>query len=274
MPIGKFIDFAKDAGADGIEILDAFLYEPGVVRDHLPTEETISNFVTEAMTALDRTGLKVHAVSVTNDFNHEDTARLRIEREKIELGISLAKRFSAGSVRVFSGNPTSSDGVELVRYGTIDVLKDLANQGVVLALENHGAVFATPSRLFSILEPLENRNIGLCFDIGNFVLADVNPVEAAKELPIPKLIHIKDFKSVAKGSYRSNKGDYFDGCRLGEGVVPIRETLDVLLSRLNGAPICLDIELECGEDGVEATRHGVRWLREYLSSKSRQQANS
>jgi sugar phosphate isomerase/epimerase len=273
MPIGYFIEFAKDAGADGIEILDAFLYEPGVVRDHLPTDETISSFVIEAKAALDITGLRVHAVSVTNDFNHEDIARLRIERAKIELGISLAKTFSAGSVRVFSGNPTSSDGVELVRYGTIDVLKDLANPVVTLALENHGAVFATPSRLLSVLEPLENRNIGLCFDIGNFVLANVNPVEAAKELPVPALIHVKDFKSVEKGSYRSNKGDYYDGCRLGEGVVPIRETLDVLFSRLDGTPICLDLELECGEDGIEATRHGVKWLRDYLSSKSLEQTN-
>ena len=265
MPIGKFIEFAADCGADGIEILDAFLYAPGVVRDHLPSDETISQFIAQASTALTKTGLRVHAISVTNDFNHEDTDRLKVERAKIELGISLAQTFSVPAVRVFSGNPTSSDGVELVRYGTIDALKDFANPDVVLALENHGAVFATPSRLMSILEPLEKQNVGLCFDIGNFLLADIDPVSAAQELPIPSLIHIKDFQLVEEGTYRSNQGKFYNGCRLGEGVVPIRETLEVLLNRLDGAPISLDLELECGEDGIEATRHGVQWLREKLS---------
>lgn len=267
MPIEKFIEFSKDAGADGIEILDAFLYEPGVVRDHLPSPEVIDGFVMKARGALARTGLKVHAVSVTNDFNFEDNSRLRIEREKINLGISLAEKFSSPAVRVFSGNPTSSDGIDLVRYGTIDALKDLSNPNVTLALENHGSVFATPSRILSILEPLEKANVGLCFDIGNFLLADIDPVEAAHDLPIPTLIHVKDFQLVEQGTYRSTRGKFYNGCRLGEGVVPIRECLDVLLGRLNGKPICLDLELECGDDGIEATRHGVNWLRDYLDSK-------
>ena len=265
MPIGKFIEFAHEVGADGIEILDAFLYEPGVVRDHLPSDDTLERFTNEASAALAKTGIRVHAISVTNDFNHEDPHRLRLERAKIELGISLAKRFSAPAVRVFSGNPTSSDGIELTRYGTIDALKDLANPEVVLALENHGAVFATPSRLDSIFEPVSKYNVGVCFDIGNFLLADVDPVEAAQVLPAPNLIHIKDFMPVESGTYRSNKGHHFDGCRLGAGVVPIRETLKVLLEKLHGRPISLDLELECGADGIEATRAGVVWLRECLA---------
>lgn len=265
MPIGKFIDFAADAGADGIEILDAFFYEPGVVRDHVPSSEVMQSFVETAKAALVGTGIKVHAIGVTNDFNHDDHGRLRIERNKIELGVTLAKTFSAPVVRVFSGNPTSSDGIELVRYGTIDALKDLADPSVNLALENHGAVFATPSRLNSILEPLNGRNVGLCFDIGNFLLADVDPVWAAGELPVPTLIHVKDFASADEGGYRSNSGKHFVGCRLGEGVVPIRETLEVLLARIGDKPISLDLELECGEDGIGATRHGVAWLRDFLA---------
>ena len=266
MPIDSFIEFAKDAGADGIEVLDAMFYSPGVVRDHMPSAEFMEQFRSEATSALARTGVKVHAISVTNDFNFEDASRLKLERAKIELGISMAKTFSAPAVRVFSGNPTSSDGIELVRYGTLDAMKDLADSLVVLALENHGAVFATPARLNSIFEPLAGRNVGLCFDIGNFLLADVDPVEAAQSLPVPSLIHVKDFKPAEEGGYRSNHGKHFVGCRLGEGVVPLRETLDVLLERLDGRPISLDLELECGDDGVEATRHGVNWLREYLES--------
>ena len=266
MPIDRFIQFAKDCGADGIEVLDAFWYEPGVVRDHLPSPDWIENFIAQTKTALNETGLKVHAVAVTNDFNHEDNARLRIERDKIRLGIQVAKALGAPVVRVFSGNPTSSDGVEMVRYRTIDALKDLSESPIMLALENHGNIFATPSRLDSILEPLDRHSVGVCFDIGNFVLADVNSVSAAKEMPAPCLVHVKDFQLSETGPYRSTKGIQYGGCRLGEGVVPIEATLSALADKLNGAPISIDLEMECGDDGVEATRAGVKWMRDLLQA--------
>lgn len=266
MPIGKFIEFAKEVGADGVEFLDAFFYEPGVVRDHLPSEETTQKLLEEAATALQSTGLKVHAIAITNDFNFSDNNRLRIEREKIDFGISLARQFHAPVVRVFSGNPQSSDDVELVRYRAIDALKDFANPDVLLALENHGAVFASPSRLKSILEPIDDSQVGLCFDIGNFLLADIDPLYAAWELAAPALIHVKDFQLSTEGAYRSNAGKHYQGCRLGEGVVPLKETLDVLLQKVGDREISIDLELECGDDGIEATRHGVEWLRSFLSS--------
>jgi len=265
MPIGKFIEFAKEIGADGIEILDAFLYAPGVARDHLPPQEDLDELIIGASSALSKTGLRVHAVGVTNDFNHEDNNRLVLEREKIQLGIDLAKKLSSPVVRVFSGNPTSSDGVEMVRYRTIDALKDLADPSVTLALENHGNVFATPSRLDSILGPIDGANVGLCFDIGNFLLADVDPVSAAQSLPAPSLIHVKDFRPGETGPYRSSKGIVYEGCRLGEGVVPIEACLKVLLEKVGDRPISVDLELECGDDGVEATRVGVAWLKTVLN---------
>lgn len=266
MPIDRFIRFAKECGADGIEVLDAFWYAPGKVRDRLPDPVYIEEFLTQAKTALAETGLRVHAVAVTNDFNHEDNARLRVERDKIRLGIQVAKELGAPAVRVFSGNPTSSDGVELVRYRTIDALKDLSESPIMLALENHGNIFATPSRLESILEPLDRHDVGVCFDIGNFLLADIDPVLAAGEMPAPCLVHVKDFQLAETGPYRSTKGIQYGGCRLGEGVVPIEATLAVLAEKLNGAPVFVDLEMECGDDGVEATRAGVTWLRNLLQS--------
>ena len=265
MPISAFIEFAKEVGADGIEILDAFLYEPGAARDHLPDQNFVRQFSTNVENSLLETGLKVHAISVTNDFNHEDPIRLKLERNKIEFGSSLAKQFSASVVRVFSGNPTTTDAIDLVRYRTIDALKDLSDPDVIFALENHGSVFATPSRLTSFLDPLQKQNVGLCFDIGNFLLADADPIESARLLPAPSLIHVKDFKLVEEGPYRSNSGKSYAGCRLGEGVVPIKETLQVMLEKLQGKPIAIDLELECGEDGIEATRLGIQWLRKTLA---------
>lgn len=264
MPISRFVEFAKEVGADGIEILDAFLYEPGTIRDHLPNHKVIESLVADALTATEKHGIAVHAIAMTNDFQFDETPRLVVERNKIRLGIDLAKRLGAPYVRVFSGHPTSSEGVELVRYRTIDALKVLTNDSVGLALENHGTAFATPSRVNSLLSPLNPLRVAPCFDIGNFLLVDADPISAAHELPEPFLVHVKDFREDESGPYKSIKGRHLAGCRLGEGIVPIAETLAIL--RQNSShPMILDLELECGEDGVEATRHGVAWLRELIA---------
>ena len=266
MPVGTLFSFAKEIGADRVELLDAFLYAPGTVRDHLPDKTIIDEFVRDVLEGMASTGVSVGAIAVTNDFNHDDPARLLVERNKIRLGISLAKQFEANVVRVFSGNPTSSDGVEMVRYRTIDALKDFAGQGAYLALENHGNVFATPGRLISILDPIKNPNVGICFDIGNFILADVNPVEALNQLPKPGLFHVKDFRKVENGPYRSANGTIYEGCRLGEGIVPIAECLKKFKERFGLHAIPIHLELECGDDGIEATRAGVKWLRALFES--------
>ena len=268
MGIGAFIRFAKECGADGIEVLDAFLYEPGVIRDHLPSQGTMAAFLSEAHTALEETGIRVHAIAVSNDFNHDDNARLSVERSKIAWGIDLARELGSSTVRVFSGNPTSSDGAELVRYRTIDALKDLANADVRLALENHGMVFATPSRLDSLLSPLPSDRVGVCFDVGNFLLVDQDPRLAAAQLPPPFLVHVKDFVAADEGGYRSLAGKHYVGCRLGDGVVPIADALKVIIEKNGDRPLCFDLEMECGEDGVEATRAGVAWLRKVLAQES------
>jgi sugar phosphate isomerase/epimerase len=269
MSAPQLVTTAHSLSADGVEFLDAFLYAPGTVRDHLPSSEKIRAFVEEAKSALDSTGLRVHAISVTNDFDHEDLARLHIERDKIKLGIDLAEELGAPAVRVFAGNPTSSEGIELVRYRTIDALKALETPNVKLCLENHGNVFSTPARLNSILEPLAERNVGLCFDIGNFLLAGVDAVTAATELQAPSLIHVKDFRHDDNGPYLSaSRGNVasqkFAGCPLGEGVVPLVETLHALLTKTDPS-VPIDLELESGQDGLETVRQALVWLRQTLS---------
>jgi sugar phosphate isomerase/epimerase len=269
MPTGHFVRTVQASGGSGVEFLDAFFYPPGTVRDHLPTSETIRQFLSEAKDALDETGIKVHAIAVTNDFDHEDAKRLKVERDKIKLGIELAQELGAPVVRVFSGNPKSSDGIEMVRYRTIDALKALSTDGVTLALENHGNVFSTPSRLNSILDPLKESNVGFCFDMGNFVLAGVNPSLAVTDLPTPDLIHIKDFSEDPNGPYASiAKGNdplkKFAGAELGQGVVPLLDTLQQLDLKVI-RPVAIDLEMETGQDGTETVTRGVTWLKEQLA---------
>ncbi len=255
MPISRFCDFARECGADGIEILDAFLYAPGVTRDHLPEVETFQEEL-----RLSINGLRVHAVAVTNDFVHEDPLRIELEREKVALGISLAEQFGSGLVRVFSAHP-SEETKEASRERAIQNLGMIEPKGRILALENHGVHFGTPDEVLAISK---GAGTGICFDIGNWLLAGIDPVEAAHQLPFPDLIHVKDFTPDPNGAYHSPSGEKLGGAFLGAGCVPIRETLEALLSRPDRRPVPIDLELECGDQGVEATREGVKWLRSLL----------
>ena len=256
MPISRFCDFALAAGADGIEVLDAFLYAPGVTRDHLPLTAQFERELAESLA-----GLHVHALAVTNDFAHTDLDRLDLERKKIELGVELAERHGSGLVRVFSAHP-DPEGVEGSRQRAIENLQRVDSRSRVLALENHGAHLGTPGEVLAISK---GGGTGICFDIGNWLLAGVDPVDAACQLPFPDLIHVKDFSADPAGGYQTPDGEKLMGAFLGEGIVPIKEALQALFSRPDRRAVPIDLELECGEYGVEATREGVKWLRSLLN---------
>jgi sugar phosphate isomerase/epimerase len=256
MPISKFCEFARATGVDGIEILDAFLYAPGVSRDHLP--ET-ADFEQELSGSL--RDLRVHAIAVTNDFAHSDPDRVRLETDKIGLGVELAERYGAGLVRVFSAHPEPQD-IETSSQRAIENLQQVDRRGRVLAVENHGVPFGTPSEVLAISR---GAGTGICFDIGNWLLAGIDPVKAAFELPFPDLIHVKDFIADPAGPFATPAGEKVTGAFLGDGIVPIEETLTALFSRPDRRPVPIDLELECGEQGMEATKEGVKWLRSLLA---------
>lgn len=256
MPIARFCEFARDCGADGIEVLDAFWYAPGAVRDHLVDTSAFETELGESLGSLN-----LHAVAVTNDFALGDPARVTIERSKIEAGVAIAQRFGSGLVRVFSGHP-SPDQVDEARQRAIEELQRINAPGRVLALENHGVPFGTPEEVLTISR---GAGTGICFDIGNWLLAGVDPVRAAQELPFPDIIHVKDFSWNQDGAYQTPDGDKLSGAFLGDGIVPIKETLEALLTRPDRRPIPIDLELECGEQGKEATQQGVKWLRSLLA---------
>lgn len=256
MPISRFCEFARSCGADSVEVLDAFWYEPGVIRDYIPDTFT---FESELESALH--GIKVGAVAVTNDFGHSEPERMAVERAKIELGLAVAERFGAGVVRVFSAHP-SADDADASRDRAIANLGSINSADRTLALENHGAVFGTPAEVLAISK---GAGTGICFDIGNWLLAGVDPVKAAMEMPFPDLIHVKDFVSSIDGPFQTPDGGRLSGAFLGRGCVPIKETLEVLFARPDRRPVPIDLELECGIDCVEATREGVKWLRSLLA---------
>lgn len=264
MPVSTLFEFASDAGYDAVELLDAFMYPVGIERNYALSEDDVAQFCEDSLAAMQSTGLKVSSIAVTNDFNFADSSRLAVEHTKVRIGVELAQRLGAQVVRVFAGNPTDTDAIEMVRYRTISALKKAHRPGVMLALENHGPTFNTPYRMNSILESVDPLKLGVCFDIGNFTLADYDAVVACDELANVQLVHVKDFMPDEQGSYTSRRQKRYSGCRLGEGVVPLAEAL----SKLPTQSVPVVVELECGSDGLQASRAAREWLTDICQQHS------
>lgn len=273
MPLARFATFAGYAGASSIDILDAFLYPFGTVRDRLPTEDELDTALAGAAESLLRAQVTIDAVAVTNNFVFNDPMRWEVEVSKIDLGTRLASKFGASVVRVFAGD-LPDDWVDAqkadqrVFEGLCRAVEDAADKGVSLGLENHGRTYGAPEAILDLLDRVQRTTgsdaLGVTFDIGNFALSGHDPVEAARLLaPHVKLIHVKDFSSeslpydiliaednLSRPQYNRSDGLNAYGCPIGEGWVPILPTLQALRasgSLLEETPVLVEYEggLDC-----------------------------
>jgi len=288
MPFSRFTTFAGYAGATAVDILDAFLYPLGTVRDRLPSEEELDAALAGAAESLLRSQVTVDAVAVTNNFVFNDPLRWEVEVSKIDFGTRLAAEFGASVVRIFAGDlpddwtdPEKAN--ERVFEGLCRAVEDAAEREVSLGLENHGRSHGSPEPLLELLERVEKATgsdaLGLTFDIGNFSLAGHDPVEAAKLLaPHVRLIHVKDFSSApipydilvadesTRPRYECPDGSYAYGCPIGEGWVPILPALQALHAHgcsLEEVPIL--VEYEGGVDCRTELPNAVDLVSGYLA---------
>lgn len=288
MPFSRFVTFAGYAGASSIDILDAFLYPAGTIRDRLPAEEEVDSALANAAESLLRSQITVDAISVTNNFVFNDPLRWEVEVSKIDFGIRLASEFGAPVVRVFAGDLpddwTEPDKAEArVFEGLCRAVEDAAEHGVLLGLENHGRSYGSPEQVVELLEKVQKATgsdaLGLTFDIGNFSLAGHDSLVAAKLLaPHVRLIHVKDFSSSpipydlliseesTRPRYDRPDGSYAFGCPIGEGWVPVLPTLQALQSSgcsLEDIPIL--VEYEGGADCRTELPNAVDLVNGYLA---------
>lgn len=137
---------------------------------------------------------------------------------------------------------------------------------VTLAIENHDRFPA--AALFAAVKGLE-PHIGICLDTANSFGAGEGLVHVADLLlPLTVNLHVKD---VAIRRFPHQQGFTIQGCRLGEGQLPIRELLARMRSRGYRGSVIL--ESWCppgtGEDAtvageLAAAEAGIETLKEWL----------
>jgi sugar phosphate isomerase/epimerase len=118
------------------------------------------------------------------------------------------------------------------------VLPDLAEAKITLAIENHGDV--TSGELVGLIERLENPHVGICLDVGNPLAVLEDPVFAADKMaPFAVTTHFKDY-----ALEMTNYGFKVKGCVIGEGVIDLDRIFDIIVERSKLDRLILEIPVE------------------------------
>lgn len=162
----QFIDFCAEQNLDGCE-LTAYYFPKEITNDYLMSlkERTF------------RLGLDISGTAIGNDFCLPDgearDKNLKMCRDWIDHSAALG----APAIRIFAGNVPKGESEDVARErciaGINQSLEYAATKGVVLALENHGGITATPEQMMKIIAGIKPSPwFGVNFDGGNFSTAD------------------------------------------------------------------------------------------------------
>ena len=124
-----------------------------------------------------RLGLDISGTAIGNDFCVPDGEDREIQLQMTRQWIDYAATMGAPVIRIFAGQvpkgETEAVALDRCVAGINQSVAYAAERGVVLALENHGGITATPEQLLAIVERVDDSPwFGVNFDSGNFHTAD------------------------------------------------------------------------------------------------------
>jgi sugar phosphate isomerase/epimerase len=223
-----------------------------------------------------REGLQVVAYAVAADFLkpqdgggwEEEVARLRGE-------LAVAAALGAPCMRhdaTWGSDKEFEAVLPLLAQRCKAVAERAQELGIRTSVENHGFFVQESRRCERLVKAVGHPAFGALVDVGNFLCADEDPVEAVTRMaPHAVHCHVKDFHrkpahaaDPGKGWFRSRAGAYLRGAIVGHGVVDIPCCLRALTAAGYNGWISLEFEgLEDCEVGVEI---GLENLKRYLES--------
>ncbi len=224
MNLQQFIEFAAGQNIDGVELLDYFWRD---VKAELPE---IKQQIADA-------GLEIAVYAVGNDFFQPDATARAQQLAELKRGIDIAGELDVNLMRVFSGNHregyTLDAGMDWIVDGLAAGAEYAHEQGITLALENHGKMAGRSDQVKTIIEQVNSPALRANLDTGNFLLVGQNPVDAARELAdLIALVHLKDFGRAAPDetghTYEGLDGQQYVGTVVSEGMVDLAAILRIL----------------------------------------------
>ncbi len=181
MSYEDFIEEAHSIGLDGVEMT---LY-------WLPSREP-QYFRNLKRTALSR-GLSISCAGISTNFCNPDPLERERMIKSVEEGASIARELGAPALRVFGGYVPEGYSEEQAILWTIEALercvKYAEENGVVIALENHGGITARADSVVRIVESVGSPWLRVNLDLGNYRESTYEDI--AKTVPYTVHIHGK-----------------------------------------------------------------------------------
>ncbi len=223
--------------------------------------------------------LPIIAFDVGADFTKNDLKSYREEIERVKKLVDNAVYLGVPMMRhdVSYGNFSEGSGItfdralEVMVYCCREVAEYAEKAGIRTMFENHGFYIQEHSRVERLLNEVCHPNFGLLLDIGNFMCADDDPVDAVTALA-SKVVHVhaKDFhfnseangKSEGRGWFKTSGNNYLQGAVIGCGDARVEDTVRILKN--SGYDGYITIEYEGVEDNLVGISRGLENLRKFI----------
>lgn len=256
---------AKEMGFEGIEFAEIHPAEGVDKADHARQLKALS----------DELSLPIVNYAIGADFINRDVDE-EIERLKGEidiaaiLGVKTMRHDASGGPE---GERFSLTGFEkylpMLAKGCRAVTEYAQTKGIKTSVENHGYYCQQSDRVEALMKAVDHENFGWLVDIGNFMCADDTPVEAVKVgAKYAIYIHAKDFYYVDKsepqpqGYFDTRAGNHICGSVLGDGVVPVKECIDII--KAAGYDGWVTVEYEGQESPLTGVKKGLEFLKKII----------
>lgn len=265
------IALAKESGFDGIEF----------VEFDVPDGMTKAEYAAEIRKECEKNGIEPVAYTIGADFLYGCDGDLDKEIERLRhevdiasaLGVKLMRHdCTRGYSKEDRGYKSFDDSLPSIIKGCRAVTEYAKTLGIRTTTENHGFFCQESTRVEKIVNGVANDNFGLLIDIGNFMCADENPVEAVGRLaPYAFHVHAKDFHKKSgnapffcDGFFRTRGGNYLRGAIIGHGDAPVYQCLSTLIS--GGYDGYVTVEFEGLEDQIIGTQFGLNTLKKMCAA--------
>ena len=262
LDVPGFIRKAKEAGAEGVELLDFFYRDIEADR-------------AAALEALAETGLPCPIFSISQNFAKPDPADREAQLQKIRFGVEEALHYGSGVVRVFAGDVSPEVTFDQARAWIVEGLAAASiyaeERGIKLALENHGSLAGRADQVRGLIADARaiarNEALGANPDTGNFLLVNQLSHEAIRDVAdLAKMVHFKDFiKAPADHegwAYTDLRGQKYLGTAVGEGEVDLPACIQALKGA--GYEGWLSIEFEGNESPYTAIPRSIANARRLI----------
>lgn len=264
MDLKGFIAFCAQHGCEAVDVLDPAHYtwmwrDPAAELRQLPK-------------LLESAGLVLAAYGCGNNFAKNDAAERDAQVEMVQSAIRQAAELQAPVIRIFGGHLAqghgdagieSHNGMTLVREGIERCLPAAEKAGIVLALENHGALPGHAFELAALIKYFNSPCLQCTFDCANFLgnnmLEPEDPLRALDQLADHvAFVHVKDFMS----NPEPDSGRRVKACVAGEGLVPLRQLTAALEMHGYEGFCSLEYEASATVPEREGTARSLAYLRE------------